>query len=124
MDKQGYLKFHESCCQQLMNITAKKNHDYTGDNADPFANFCLVERAFNVASAEQGFFTRMTDKLARVGTFISKGTLLVKDENVKDTLLDLANYCILFAGYLESKKTKEFYEKNTPAPMVGPERGR
>jgi hypothetical protein len=47
----------------------------------------------------------MMDKISRIASFIKKGTLEVKDESVKDTLMDLANYCILFAGYLESKKT-------------------
>jgi hypothetical protein len=48
----------------------------------------------------------MTDKMARIGSFVKRGELVVKDESVKDTLLDLANYAMLFAAYLESKKVK------------------
>jgi hypothetical protein len=46
----------------------------------------------------------MSDKFARITTFVNKGVLKVKDESVEDTLLDLANYCILMAGYIKSKR--------------------
>jgi hypothetical protein len=46
----------------------------------------------------------MVDKLARINSFSQKGELQVKDESVEDTLLDLANYAILLAGYIRSKK--------------------
>ncbi len=32
------------------------------------------------------------------------GSLKVKDETIEDTMLDFANYCLLMAGYLRSKK--------------------
>ena len=41
--------------------------------------------------------------MKRIATFVNNGELKVKDESVKDTLQDLANYAILFAGYLESE---------------------
>jgi hypothetical protein len=54
--------------------------------------------------AEIGFLTRMSDKLSRIGSYVTKGILMVKDESIEDTLIDLANYCILFAGYIRSQK--------------------
>lgn len=89
----------------MYEITKAKNSDYTGDNTDPFKNFKQVE-SFGALTAEQGFFTRMTDKMARIASFIKQGTLQVKDESVEDTLLDLANYCLLMICYLQSKKKK------------------
>jgi hypothetical protein len=86
----------------MVSITRSKNHDYGGDS-DPFSNFTCVER-LGICSTEQGFLTRMMDKMARITTFTRQGKLLVKDESVEDTLLDLANYCILMAGYLKSRK--------------------
>jgi hypothetical protein len=81
----------------------KKNADYTGFKDDnPFANFEAVE-AFGL-NTEIGFLTRMTDKMARIASFVRNGELKVKDESVQDTLLDLANYSMLFAAYLKSKK--------------------
>jgi len=55
-------------------------------------------------TTEQGFLTRMMDKMKRIASFAEKGELQVKDESVTDTLRDLANYACLLAGYIESKK--------------------
>jgi len=109
MNSQEYMAFHQACCDRMVAITKEKNADYTGGNNDPFANFRLTDH-FGVASVEQGFFTRMTDKFSRIASFIKKGVLLVKDETVEDTLLDLANYCILFAGYLRSKRNEVLHD--------------
>jgi hypothetical protein len=105
MTKAEYMAFHEECCKKMMTITRAKNSDYTGDSGDPFANFAQIGMLVQAPSVvEIGFLTRMSDKLSRIGSFVTKGTLLVKDESVEDTLLDLANYCLLFAGYLRSKR--------------------
>lgn len=101
--KEQYLSFHKQCCDKMIEITRVKNADYTGAADSPFANFTRVE-TLGICSTEQGFLTRMTDKLCRITSFAQQGTLLVKDESVEDTLLDLANYCILMAGYLRQKK--------------------
>jgi hypothetical protein len=104
MTKDQYFQFHARCLERMTVITKAKNADYTGSSTDnPFANFTRVE-GLGICSTEVGFLTRMTDKLCRLASFASKGELQVKDESVEDTLLDLANYCILLAGYLESKK--------------------
>lgn len=108
MTKKEYLKFHEDTCKRLVEITRAKNSDYTGISDDPFANFRRCEQ-LDICSTEQGFMTRMTDKLARINSYCQKGQLQVKDESVLDTLLDLANYSILMAGFIKSKngqKTK------------------
>lgn len=103
MTKEEYLKFHEESCQKMVAITRAKNSDYTGDSSNPFANFEQVGHLVQLPSVVQiGFITRMSDKISRIGSFVTKGILAVKDESVEDTLLDLANYCILFAGYLRS----------------------
>jgi len=100
--KEEYLRFHEAVCNQLITITAKKNADYTGSNDNPFANFTSVENG--ICSTEQGFLVRMNDKFERIKSFVSQGDLQVKEESVSDTLMDLANYCILMMGYLNQKK--------------------
>lgn len=102
MDRSGYLDFHENFCNEMRSITIKKNQDYTGNTADPFANFKIVEH-IGITSTEIGFLTRMSDKLARVSSIVQTGQVAVLDESVQDTLLDLANYAALFAGYLKSK---------------------
>lgn len=104
MTKEEYIAFHDATTKLMREVTLAKNADYTGSTNDPFANFKNVE-VLGICSTEQGFATRMMDKISRIASFIKNGTLQVKDESASDTLIDLANYCILFAGYLESKKT-------------------
>lgn len=103
MNTEQYLKFAEETMHKMLTISRKKNKDYTGGTTDPFANFSRVE-PLGVCSTEQGFLVRITDKLCRIASFVKQGELEVKDESVQDTLMDMANYCILMLGYLESKK--------------------
>lgn len=106
MTKAEYFEFHEACCEKMRAITMAKNADYTGESVDPFANFTRSE-ALGITSTERGFLTRMVDKIARLISFADRGILQVKDESVEDTLLDLANYCILMAGYIQSKRPQK-----------------
>lgn len=105
MNKNQFLEYHASVCQRLINTVKAKNADYTADNDDPFANFSTVED-LDVCSTEVGFLVRLNDKFARLRSFVKIGTLKVKDESIEDTLIDMANYCILMAGYIKSKKLK------------------
>lgn len=113
MTKEQYMQFHRDCCARMVEITKKKNADYTGGSADPFSNFSQIGSMVQLPGVvEIGFLTRMSDKLSRIGSFVSKGTLQVADESIEDTLLDLANYCILFSGYLRSRKQAEGPKQN------------
>lgn len=102
MTKEEYFQFAQNFFDKCLEISKKKNADYTGKDNDPFANFQSV----NVLgiSTEHGFLTRMMDKMKRIASFVENGELQVKDESVIDTLRDLANYSCLLAGYIESKK--------------------
>jgi hypothetical protein len=104
MTREEYFEFHKKLTDRMTEITRAKNADYTGAAGnDPFANFNRVA-SLGVCSTEQGFMVRMLDKYMRINSFVQLGNLQVKDESVQDTLLDLANYCLLFLGYLESEK--------------------
>lgn len=105
MNREQYLKFHAKTLEAMTKTTVAKNHDYAGNGDDPFSNFRQVEK-LGLCSSEVGFVTRMTDKLSRIISFINSGTLMVKDESVQDTLIDLANYCILMSAYIEDKKER------------------
>lgn len=106
MNQQQYLERFKELTEQMYKITQSKNSDYCGDATLPFKNFTMVE-TMGFASAEQGFLTRITDKVMRVSSFVKNGILQVSDEKVTDTLLDCANYCLLMICYLESKKQSE-----------------
>jgi len=101
MTKTEYFEFAENFFKECLEISKKKNADYTGNNDNPFSNFQSVE-VLGI-STEQGFLTRMMDKMKRIASFTEKGELQVKDESVIDTLQDLANYSCLLAGYIKSK---------------------
>lgn len=101
MTKEEYFKFAEQFYEDCLEISKKKNSDYTGGTVNPFSNFQSVE-VLGI-STEVGFLTRMMDKMKRIASFVEQGQLQVKDESVLDTLQDLANYSCLMAGYIKSK---------------------
>lgn len=78
---------------KLVNIYAKKNHDY-GDS-------------FNQGCDELGVgyaFSRIFDKTKRFQT-LAKGimnnslSIEVQDETMEDTIMDLANYCMMYLAW-------------------------
>lgn len=106
------LAYLESKTKQMLATAKAKNSDYT-NGSDPFGNFVRVE-LLGICKTEVGFLTRMTDKLCRISSFVSSGTLAVKDESVQDTLLDLANYALLLSAYIESKKANKLQPGKDP----------
>lgn len=117
MTKQEYFEFAENFFGECIEISRKKNADYTGDVSNPFANFEAVEM-LHIGTA-QGFLTRMQDKMMRIASFAKNGELQVKDESVQDTLRDLANYSCLFSGWIEAKKREE-EDKGPKTTCSGP----
>ena len=69
-----------------------KRHDYASVK-DVFANFRTCEMAG--ISAWKGVCVRIGDKFSRIMGFARKEKLEVKDESIKDTLVDLANYALI-----------------------------
>lgn len=103
MTQEQYLAEFKSVTDKMYEVTKAKNTDYCNGVEDAFRNFKQVEY-MGICSAEQGFLTRMTDKMMRISSFVKSGELQVKDEAVTDTLQDLAVYSILMLCYLNSKK--------------------
>lgn len=113
MKVKEYIEFHKSICDRMVEVTKAKSHDYAGfADDDPFANFRVVELC-GISSTEQGFLTRMMDKMSRINSFVKQGVCEVKDEKIEDTLIDLANYSILMAGYIKSKKKESEKTNNS-----------
>lgn len=99
MNQSEYLKFHREMCDKMVTITEKKNSDYCKSTNDAFGNFRR--------RGELGFLVRMDDKMSRLESFIEKGSFKVADESFEDTCLDLANYAILLAGFMRTKKAED-----------------
>lgn len=102
MTKQEYLDKHAEMCKLMAAITLRKNSDYTGSDPSPFANFEKVEK-MGICSTEAGIFTRISDKISRLASFMDKGVFEVEDEKVLDTALDACNYLIMLAVYSEQR---------------------
>lgn len=86
MDK---IQRHKELLDSLHELYVIKNHDYGDSVHDTYMKYGITS-----------FLVRLEDKLNRART-ISKKEQLVKDEKIKDTLLDMANYAILAVLELE-----------------------
>ena len=103
MTRDELFKTHEEMCRYALDLMKKKNADYAGsDGVNPFANFKRAE-ALGICTTEQAFLVRMTDKMSRLSSFSAQGKLVVEDESVYDTLIDMINYSVLLAAYIKSK---------------------
>ena len=107
MSRDEYLKFHEELCKEALNLSIAKNADYAGgDGKHPFANFTRCE-SMGICTTERGFLVRLTDKFSRLSTFCESGEFKVKDENFRDTLVDVVNYVCLLGAYVQAKKDSQ-----------------
>ena len=80
-----------------------KNKDYAGhEGNEPFANFTRVE-SMGICTTEQGFLTRITDKMSRLSSFIHAGKMNVQDESFQDTVVDVINYMVLLSAYISDR---------------------
>ena len=61
-----------------------KNHDYGNSVGDTYEKF-----------GDVSFLVRITDKFNRLNSLYQKGTAQVS-ESMDDTILDMANYCLLW----------------------------
>lgn len=84
------LDRHAMICDEIKELYRKKNADY-GDS-------------FHTTFLEEGMAMsriRLTDKLERFKRLTKSNEQNVKDENIRDTLIDLANYAIMTILELE-----------------------
>lgn len=97
-----YLEYQHDLLSKCVDLAQRKNADYTGASDDAFANFRNSEVVG--VSVEKGMLVRLMDKISRVKSFIDKGELMVKDESVEDTIMDIINYACLLGGYINETK--------------------
>lgn len=85
---------HLDLCNKLNEIYAKKNADY-GDS-------------FHATYIEEGMAMpriRLADKLSRFKKLTkNQADIQVKDESIRDTLIDLANYAIMTVLEMDDEK--------------------
>ena len=105
MTRDELLKYHRELCESARDLMSLKNRDYAGsDGNEPFANFTRVE-SMGICSTEQGFMTRITDKMSRLSSFLNSGKMHVEDESFSDTIVDVINYMVLLSAYVSDKES-------------------
>ena len=91
---------HQQVCGELNKLYERKNHDY-GDS------FHLTYQKWGLPMAA----IRLEDKLQRFETLI-RAESRVKDENIRDTLIDLANYAIMTVMELDRETWQDVREQD------------
>ena len=104
-------RFYE-LLEEMKRTHNAKRHDYA-NTKDVFANFRTCELAG--IPAWKGCCVRIGDKFSRIMGFAKKEKLKVKDESIRDTLVDMANYALIaLILYEEEKWEKEATLKENP----------
>lgn len=86
------VKIHEDICKELTETYKKKNADYGNSFENSLDKHGLIAG-----------IVRMDDKMSRLISLNSKNKQLVLDESLRDTLMDLANYAIMSAMWLDEQ---------------------
>ncbi len=95
---------HAKICDGLRDLRMKKGHDYG--------------QCFEFSIADYGLLSpvvRFRDKLGRLENLLKVKEARVEDESIRDTILDLGNYCILTCAVLdliEKHKNKDAVKMN------------
>ena len=77
---------HKKICIELNKTYERKNHDYGNSFGETYNKLGIISAV-----------TRISDKYNRLVSLctLPENERQVKDESISDTLLDLANYCIM-----------------------------
>lgn len=87
---------HQALCNQLHDIYVKKNIDYGDSATRTFKEFGILSYA-----------TRLSDKFNRFVQLAKGNEAKVKDESIKDTLIDMANYCLMAVIDMEEETNED-----------------
>ena len=87
---------HAEICKELNELYIKKNNDY-GDSFAKLRN-----------EIPDAILVRIYDKYSRLKTLKHGKVQLVNDESIRDSIIDLANYCIM--ELVEMRKDTEDHE--------------
>lgn len=84
--------------EQFMSITNNMTKTYTAKNHDYGNSFEQSLDKFGLVAS----VVRLGDKMNRIES-LTKKEAQVKDESIKDTLLDMANYAIMTVMWMDKK---------------------
>lgn len=89
------IEHHLEIVTALNKLYAEKNHDYGNSFGETYQKLGIISA-----------LTRISDKYNRLISLATKPEeeRKVKDESIQDTLLDMANYCIMTVIEMEAEK--------------------
>lgn len=85
---------------QILKIYMDKNSDYGDSFSKSYKEFGIIAP-----------IVRMNDKMERVKQLSKSGDRKVKDESLKDSLIDLANYALMTVIEIDSESMKVKHEE-------------
>lgn len=94
---------HIQICKELTDIYTRKNHDYGssyGNTRKKYSDAIMI---------------RLSDKFYRLETLFRGAKAQVSDESIVDTLMDMANYCIM--EIIEMRSENEKTNKNIDSSL-------
>ncbi len=80
LSSEEFLKQFKYIQEKSFDLVKSKNSDY---------GFSFIEDGY------EGVLVRMTDKINRIRTISSGADMKIKTENLRDTIMDLQNYCTI-----------------------------
>lgn len=89
---------HEMVLEKLHDIYKSKNQDYGNSFGETFDELGPISAV-----------TRISDKYKRMVQLSVHGDRQVDDETLEDTLIDLANYAIMY--YMELQRSVDFFDR-------------
>lgn len=78
---------------EMMDTYKKKNADYGNSFSETIQEFGYIPAV-----------ARINDKLKRVKNMVFGQEMNIKDESLRDNLMDIANYCVLTIMELDNQK--------------------
>lgn len=90
---------HMEICRKLNDIYKQKNAAYGDSFADTFGKLGIISAV-----------TRISDKNNRLMNLVAHPNVDKGDESIRDTLLDMANYCIMTVMEMDIQQSKSAAE--------------
>ena len=96
------MSLYKEILAEMQELHDRKANDYT--SGDEFGNFVEAER---IGIPDwKGAFIRLQDKYTRLCNAVGGKELMVNDETIEDTLIDMANYSVLILAMYKRKKRR------------------
>lgn len=114
MNTEALLQLHKTTCSKCYAVMQKKNNDYSGGltSEDALANFKMATTLG--MSPVMGLLLRIQDKMMRIKTFATDGSLNVADETVNDAFEDIINYAVLGKALMIENREDSTNKQTTP----------